>query len=142
MAENLSAFLKQNAIAAENEKYVVSKRFVDKGEPVEWEICVINAVEDEELRKSYTKRIQVNGKRNLYRSELDANAYLAGLAVKCTVYPNLHDSALQDSYGVKGAEKLLKAMLEPGEYYDYITKVQELNGFDVSMEEKVEEAKN
>jgi hypothetical protein len=41
-----------------------------------------------------------------------------------------------------GSDTLLKTMLTPGEYADYLTKVQEVNGFEVSFEETVEEAKN
>ncbi|MHB8064466.1 MAG: phage tail assembly chaperone [Ruminiclostridium sp.] len=33
-------------------------------------------------------------------------------------------------------------MLKPGEYADFLSKIQEVNGFDVTMEELVEEAKN
>ena len=41
-----------------------------------------------------------------------------------------------------GADKLLKTMLKPGEYQDLLKKIQEINGFDESMEDLVEEAKN
>ena len=64
------------------------------------------------------------------------------MATRCVVFPNLNDKDLQDSYGVMGAEKLLKEMLKPGEYQDLIKKIQEVNGFNVSMDELVEEAKN
>ena len=33
-------------------------------------------------------------------------------------------------------------MLTAGEYAEYLAKIQEVNGFDVSFEDKVEEAKN
>lgn len=74
--------------------------------------------------------------------ELDISEYLARVAVRCTLYPDLHNEELQQSYGVMGAQALLRMMLKPGEYTDYTAKVQEANGFDVSFEEKVEEAKN
>lgn len=41
-----------------------------------------------------------------------------------------------------GEDALLKAMLTPGEYSDYLAKVQEVNGFDIAMDELVEDAKN
>ncbi|MEK5070253.1 phage tail assembly chaperone [Sporosarcina sp. FSL K6-1508] len=157
---NLNAFLAQNAVQEENEKYVASKRFIepvidketgkqkigeDKKpifEPVKWEICSILPQEDELIRKGCTKRLPVPGKRNMFSPETDYNSYLAQLAVKCTVFPNLHSKELQDSYGVMGAEALLQVMLKPGEYQDYLVKVQEVNGFDVGITELVEEAKN
>lgn len=140
---NLTAFLAQNAIKVENVKYVASKRFVDENnKPLEWEIGGIDAEEDELLRKACTKRVPVPGKRNAFVPETDFNSYIAKQAVKCTVFPNLNDAELQNSYGVMGGEALLKVMLTPGEYADYVAKVQELNGFNVPLEEAVEEAKN
>ena len=41
-----------------------------------------------------------------------------------------------------GADILLKTMLTAGEYAGYIEKIQQINGFDASMEELEEEAKN
>lgn len=140
---NLSAFLSQNAIKVENTKFVASKRFVDeKKKPIEWEIQCISSQKDEEIRKTSTKRVQIPGKKNQYQPETDFNKYLGLLAVECTVFPNLNDVELQNSYGVMGADSLLKTMLLPGEYAEYIQKVQEVNGFEVSFEDKVQEAKN
>ena len=60
----------------------------------------------------------------------------------CTVFPNLNDKELQDSYKVMGADALLKTMLTPGEYAEYLTKIQEVCGFDTTMQDEVDEAKN
>lgn len=140
---NLTAFLAQNAIKVENVKYVASKRFVNEdGKPLEWEIASITSEEDELLRKTCTKRMPVPGKRNMFTPETDFNSYITKQAVKCTLFPNLNDVELQNSYGVMGADQLLKVMLTPGEYADYISKVQEVNGFEVTLEDAVEEAKN
>lgn len=140
---NLSGFLAQNAIKVENIKYVASKRFLgDDGKPLEWEVKCIPSTEDEALRKACTKRVPIPGKRNQYTSETDYNLYLGKLAATCTVYPNLDDAELQNSYAVMGADSLLKTMLTPGEYADYLTKIQEVNGFEVTFEEAVEEVKN
>lgn len=139
---NLTAFLSQNAVKVENVKYAASKRFVDEGKPIEWELQGITGEEDEALRKSCTKRKPVPGKRNMYAPETDYAEYVAKLVVKCTVFPNLNDAELQNSYGVMGAEALVRKMLTPGEYADLAAKVQEINGFEVSIDEAVEEAKN
>lgn len=140
---NLSAFLSQNAVAIENTKCVVSKRFLDeKKKPIEWEICCITSSEDEELRKECTKRIPVPGKKGQYTRDVDYNQYLGKLAARCTVFPNLNDKELQDSYHVMGADALLKAMLTAGEYAGYLEKIQSVNGFDSSLEDMVDEAKN
>ena len=133
---SLSAFLAENALSVENVKFVASKRFLsdeldDKGKrkPMEWE-------------KSCAKRFPVPGKKNQYQKETDYDLYLGKLAVACTVFPNLNDKELQDSYKVMGAEALLKTMLTPGEYADYLTKVQEVCGFETTLQDEVDEAKN
>lgn len=140
---NLSAFLSQNVVKVENEKHEVSNRFLDTDkQPIKWEIQAISSQEDEVLRKSCTKRLPIPGKKNQFTNETDYDKYAGILAVKCTVFPNLNDAELQDSYGVMGADALLKKMLLPGEYADYMQLVQKINGYDQSFEEKVEEAKN
>lgn len=140
----LSMFMAQNAMQEENTKYAASKRFIDPAtkKPVEWEIKAIDSVRDEELRKSCTRRVEIPGKKNQYTKDIDFDKYTGILAVECTVFPNLNDAELQNSYGVMGADKLLKKMLRPGEYASYLQKIQEINGFNETFDEKVEEAKN
>ena len=147
---DLSAFLAENAIPPEEEAaFVVSKRFLSdetdkkaiaspcsgssKPSPAQkMNLCV----------KAVSKRVPVPGRRNQYQQETDYNLYLGKLAVACTVYPNLNDKALQDSYKVMGAENLLKTMLTSGEYAEYLQKVQEVCGFDVPLQDEVDDAKN
>ena len=140
---DLSMFFAENAVKEENVKYAASKRFLTKdNKAVEWELCCITSKEDEEIRKSCTKKVPVPGRKGQFTSETDGNLYLGKLAARCVVFPNLNDAALQNSYGVMGSDNLLKAMLKSGEYSDLIVKVQEINGFDTDMDEQVEEAKN
>lgn len=139
---NFSVFMAGNAAKTENVKYVASKRFVEKGKPVEWELKAINSDVDEAIRKECTKKVPVPGKRGQYTQDTDTDKYIAKMCVQCVVFPNLNDAELQDSYGAMGAEALLKAMLLPGEYTELKTKVMEVNGYDMSMEELVDEAKN
>ena len=60
----------------------------------------------------------------------------------CVVYPDLTDAELQNSYGVMGDDNLLKKMLKSGEYAALLNKVQEINGFDITTQDLVDEAKN
>ena len=131
-----------NANNVENVKFVASKRFVENKKPVEWELKAIGSDLDEAIRKECTKKVPINGKRGQYTQETDTDKYIAKMCVNCIVYPNLNDAELQDSYGVMGAEELLKKMLLPGEYTELKAKVMEVNGYDMSMEELVDEAKN
>ena len=142
MAKNLSAFLAQNAKKVENRKCVVSPRFTDEnGNPVEWEITCITAAENQKIRKDCIRNIPVPGKRGQYTQDFDTSLYQARLAVKCTVFPDLNDASLQESYGVMGAEALISAMLTPGEFDKHILAITELCGFTADGD-LVDEAKN
>lgn len=140
---NLSYFLAENIEKEEVQLYAASKRFKDeKGNVVEWKLGAITSDEDEKLRKSCTRRVQIPGKKNMYQPETDMDKYLGLLAVACIKYPDLNDVQLQNSYKIMGADNLLKTMLKPGEYSDLLKKIQEINGFDTEMSDLVEEAKN
>lgn len=140
---NLSAFLNQQANRPAHVRFAVSPRFIgEDGQPVQWELRSLTQSESQKLKKECTKRVQMPGKKGVFTSETDIDDLLCKMAVACTVFPNLNDMELQDSYQVMGAENLLNEMLLPGEYTNFVDKLQEINGFDISMEDKVEEAKN
>ena len=139
---DFKVFMAGNALVDENVKYIASKRFVEKGKPVEWELRAIDSDLDEAIRKECTKRVPIAGKRGQYNQETDTDKYIGRMCVACTVYPDLNNAELQDSYGVKDGVALLKKLLKPGEYTEYKAKVMEINGYDMSMEELVDEAKN
>lgn len=139
---SLSAFLAQNAEKVEVVEYIASPRFKENGKPVPWKIKPVTSELDESIRKGCTRQVAVTGKRGQYTKDTDYDKYLGKLCVECVVFPDLHSQELQDSYKVMGAEALLKAMLLPGEYTDLTIKIQEVNGFNVPMDELVDEAKN
>ena len=139
---DFAVFMAGNAAKVETVKFAASKRFIVDGKPVEWEIKAIDSDLDELIRKECSKRVPIAGKRGQYNQETDSDKYVGRLCVACTVYPDLNNAELQDSYGVKSPDALLKKMLKPGEYTEYKLKVMEVNGFDTSMEDLVDEAKN
>ena len=139
---DFSVFMAGANNANDTVKYIASKRFKEKGKPVEWELKAISSSLDEAIRKDCTKKVPIVGKRGQYNQETDTDKYIGKLCVACTVYPNLNDAELQDAYGVKSGDELLKKMLLPGEYTEYKAKVMEVNGYDMSMEDLVDEAKN
>ena len=139
---NFAAFMAGSASVTENVEYVASKRFQENGKPIAWVLKAIGSDVDEAIRKECTRKVPIAGKRGQYNQETDTDKYMGKMCVACTVYPNLNDAELQDSYGVKSGEALLKKMLLPGEYTDFKAKVMEVNGYDLSMEELVDEAKN
>ena len=136
-------FFADNVQKEELVEVVVSKRFKDAdGNPIPWKLACVTSDEDEAIRKSCTKKVPVVGKKGVYAPETDFDSYLGKLAAKCVKFPELGNAELQNSYGVMGADYLLKKMLKPGEYQDLLKKIQEVNGFDTSLEEEVQEAKN
>ena len=138
---DFKAFLQQNALETENIKFPVSNRFLDENKkPIDWEIKAVTSDEDARIRKAYTKK--VTGKGGVVTQNFDAEEYLAALAARCVVYPNLNNAELQNSYGVMSAEQLVKKMLKPGEYQTLLQKVQEVNGYNLTINDLVEEAKN
>lgn len=137
-----SAFFAQAAAIETTEDCVVSKRFKDKdGKPIPWKLRSITEEENQELRKAATKKVK--GRNGMYNPEFDSNDYLAKMVGASVVYPNLKDSELQKSYGVRGAEALLRKMLLPGEFTALMERVQALNGYDQEdLNELVDEVKN
>ncbi|GAA0230000.1 phage tail assembly chaperone [Metaclostridioides mangenotii] len=140
---DLTTFLSQNAIKLEGVKYAPSIRYKDKdGKPIEWELKAIDSGQDSAIRKSCTKELPVPGKKGQFRPTVDQERYQAELCIACVADPNFHDKELQDSVGVMGAVEALNKILLPGEYVDLLMEVNKLLGYDVSFEEKVEQAKN
>ena len=139
---NLSYFLAPNAKKRSNKKVVVSDRFCDEmGKPIEWEIRSISSAEDEAIRKSCTKNVPVVGKRNQFRMDFDANGYITKLVTASVIYPDLNDAELQNSYGVMGAEALVKTMLYSDEFERLSDAV--VSSADIEdINDLVEEAKN
>lgn len=137
---NLEAFMIEEK--EEMFEYIASTRFKDEeGKPIAWKLRTITAKENDDIRKQCYKQIQVPGKRGQFRQEFDSSKYLESLAVKCIVEPNLNSVELQDFYHVMTPADLLKEhLLKPAEYDNLISKLQEINGY--NLEEAVEEAKN
>lgn len=133
----LSAFLKQNKKDSDkNEYFAASKKFVDEdGKPIMWEIRPITSREAEKIRSECN---QVVGKKII----TDNAKFNRKIAAACTVFPNLLNAELQDSYGVCEPEDLIMEMLDSDfEYQQYVKKVMELCGYAKTDQELVDEAK-
>ena len=129
-----SKFMKANKKVKANEMHPVTKSLCDEQG---------NPKENEEIRESCTIEIPVTGKPGMYRQKMKSSLYIQRMIAASVVTPDLYDAELQDSYGVKTPEELLLAMVDdPGEYNELAAYVQKFQGFNVSFEDKVEEAKN
>ena len=141
---NLSLFMKKNKKVRENTFYAATESLQDEnGKPLEWEIKPLTTEETEQIRLECTKNVPLPGKRGKNESTTEMNLYSAKLMVSAIVFPDLYNAELQDSYGVKTPEDLLKKMLDnPSEYYDLLGYISEMAGFDRDIEDEIEEAKN
>lgn len=136
----LTAFFAQNAAAAQVEEVVVSDRFQDEhGAAVPWRLRSMTEEENETIRKSCQRKVKDKG---VVSYETNTDEYLAKLAVASVVFPDLKNAELQQSYQVMGADQCLRKMLLPGEYATLVQKVQQINGFDKSINELADEVKN
>jgi hypothetical protein len=141
---NFTKFMKSNKIVKENTTYPATKSLVDEeGNPLLWTIKPLTTKDNDRIRDDCMIEVPVKGNKNLYRPKLDTSKYLAKMICACVVEPNLYDKELQDSYGVMTPEELVKEMIDdPGEYQDFATFIQDYNGFNTTLEDKIEEAKN
>ena len=141
---NFSRFMKKNKIAKENTTFPATKSLVDEnGEPLLWTISPLSTKKNDDIRDECMIEVPVVGKPNMYRPKLNTSKYIAKMICACVVEPNLYDKELQDSYGAMTPEELLKEMIDdPGEYQALVSFVQEFNGFNSTLDDKVEEAKN
>lgn len=139
-----SRFMKQNKIKKENTTFAPTKSLLDEnGEPIKFIIKPLTTKENEDIREACTVDIPVTGKPNIFRPKLNTSKYLAKMLCSCIIEPNLFDKELQDSYRVMTPEDLIREMIDdPGEYQDFVTFIQNFNGFNVSLEDKVDDAKN
>lgn len=141
---NFSYFMKANKKVKENVFHPVTASLCDaNGKPIDWEFRHITSKENDEIREDCTKEVPVTGKPNLYRLHVDGSKYTKELLIKSIVTPDLYNVELQNSYGVKKPDDLLMAMVDdPGEYNALVAFVQNLQGFNTSFNDLVDEAKN
>lgn len=141
---NLKFFLKDNVEKIDNVKYTPTTRIKDdKGVPIEWEFRVLTTTELETIKTSSTKYIRT-GKKNQVTPQLNTAEFTAKMISSCTIFPNLLDKNLQNSYGVLEPEQLLKAILcVPGEYDQLSNFIMSLNGYNTDDDDDIiQEIKN
>lgn len=138
----LRAFLAQNAKKIEKQTMIVSDRFCDEnGAPVPFEYKCITNAENAALRRASMVQKPVPGKEGQTAEEVDFDLFTAKLIARCTIFPDLENAELQDSYGVCSPEELIQTMLNPGEFSKYHSAILEINGFGKPVN-LVKEAKN
>lgn len=128
---NLKLFMKDNKEIKKNVKYSATKSLKDEnGTPLEWEIKPLSTKEFDMIREDCQNK-----------GRFDNSKYIAKLICASVSVPNLNNVELQNSYGVRCCEDLIKEMLSPSEYVSLSEFVQNFNGF-TTIEEDIKTAKN
>lgn len=120
----------------------VEKELTIGGKKKVMKLKAIGANTGDEIRKKCRKVTFVKGQRIF---ETDQDAYMANLIIETTIHPDLKNAELQTAWGVMGSEQLLlamKAKMRDGEYSEWGSLVSSINGYDKSLQELMEEAKN
>ena len=133
----LQEFLNAHPIDGLTDEVVVSNRFRGpNGEVLKFRIKAMTNQTFDDLRKRYTRI----GKGR--KVEFDAQGFNNAVVIEHTLDPNFKDAESIKKLGCATPEEYLNRVLLPGEVATLAQKISELSGFDVEMEELVEEAKN
>lgn len=141
---NLTLFLKSNKKKEEDQEYAATQSLCDEnGNPLKWKLQHVTTKQSEKIREACTKDVPIPGKKGMYRQKFDSNAFVAKIICASVVYPDLENKELQDSYGVMTPEELIQEMIDnPAEYNAFADYVQDMNGFDKTIDDEVNEVKN
>ncbi len=137
-------FMKENKTVRKNTTYVATKSLTDEtGKPLEWTIRPLTSKEVENIKEKCVFDEPVKGKPGRITQKLNNILYNKKIACASVVYPDLHNKALQDSYGVMTPEDLIQELIDnPVEFANFIQFINDVNELEVSLDEKVTEAKN
>jgi len=94
-----------------------------------------------EYQKRCTKRVGTGAKAVL-NSTVDFNKLKTVIVAAHVVEPNIRDTKFLKDGGWQTAEDFIAAKLTPGEVLDIYKVINEISGFDATMDEEVEDAKN
>lgn len=108
-------FYKEKRRDREEREVLLTERLTADGGQMLWRIRPMSQRENEEIWK---------------RCGEDEKRYEGAVLAESVVFPDLKDAALQNRYGVIGAERLLAKMLLAGEYDGLRLAVEEINGGD------------
>ncbi|MFC4305801.1 phage tail assembly chaperone [Cohnella boryungensis] len=134
---SLQEFLNANPVDNLTDEVVVSPRFKDgEGRPLKFTIRAMTSQDFDGIRKASTEI------RKGRKVEFDAQRFNLKTVINHTVVPDFKDAASIQKLGCRTPEEYVQRVLLAGEVTTLASEVQKLSGFDVEMEDLVEEAKN
>lgn len=137
---SLQEFLNANPIDNLTAEVVVSERFKDNdGNILKFKIRAMTNEEFEEIRKAATSVSFKKGKRAV---SFDTKHFNELVVINHTIDPNFKDAESIKKLGCISPEQYLNKVLLAGEIVELSQQIQLLSGFEVELDELVEEAKN
>lgn len=134
---SLQEFLNNNPVDNLTEEVIISPRFKDKnGNVLKFTIKAMTSQEFEDIRKSVTTV------RKGKKVEFDSQKFNLRIVVNHTLDPDFKNADSIKKLGVHTPEEYVQRVLLAGEVATLASKITELSGFDVEMEELIDEAKN
>lgn len=121
---------------------VIEKDVKMGGKPRKMKFKAVSAALGDEIRRKSRRTTFHKGQKLV---ETDQDEFVDRLITATTVYPDFKNAGLQDAWGVTGELELFRAMktkMSDGEYAELTSIVNGINGYDQSMEDRIEEVKN
>ncbi len=128
----LTDFLCEHTVDGITEEVVISKRI-----PFKFKIKAMRSDEFNRYRKLATK---INAKTK--SADFDAQKLTEQIVINNTVEPDFRDAEAIKKVGCTTPEQYLNKVLLAGEVEELNQQIQALSGFDLDINEAVEEAKN
>lgn len=133
----LQDFLNANLVDGITDEVVISDRFKDgNGKLLKFKIKAMTNREFDDIRKRCT---EIKKGRKV---EFNAQKFNIAVITENTLNPDFKDAASIQKVGCATPEDYLNKVLLAGEIATLANEIQKLSGFDVEMEDLVEEAKN
>lgn len=144
VVDDLSFFFPENVEEVEEIVRPVSRRFKDKkGKVVPFRFKPIATKRIDELEKLSTEPIYAGTRRKKVGERVNQARFMAHIAVESTVFPNFKSAELRKAYGEQDPIEIAKKMLHVGgEYAEWLHIANEINGYDDTLEDLEEAAKN
>lgn len=137
----LQDFLAENAnVDNITDEVIISPRFKDKeGKLLKFKIRAMTGDEFSAFQKASSK-IDMTGKKR--ETRFDSNKYYTMAIVNCCLDPDFKNAEFLKKIGAITPEQAISKTLLPGEVVELGTQINTLSGFDVDINEEIENAKN
>lgn len=128
---NIYDLLLENPIQGIEEEVKIGTR---KGQDI---ICKIKPISNERLNEIRKMCTRLDKKKTV----VDIYKFQSSLCVECTLEPNFSNADFIQKLGVATGIDALNKVLLPGEKEELYQRIQALCGYDIDMNEVIEEAK-